>query len=84
MVPQQALRTLMYQRDTFGSKVYGHFGFINAFNPRTQWYGRDVIGIDTGITLLMTENLLHGGIWDQFMSHEIAQRGFEAAGFRKS
>ena len=84
MVPQQALRTLLHQKDTFGSQVYGHYGFINAFNPRTNWFGSDVIGIDTGITLLMTENLLNGSIWNQFMQHEIAQRGFEAAGFRKS
>ena len=84
MVPEQALRTLMYQKDAFGERVYGHFGFINAFNPRTHWFGNDVIGIDTGITLLMTENLLNGSIWNQFMQHEIAQRGFEAAGFKKA
>ena len=84
MVPQQALRTLLYQKNTFGDRVYGHYGFINAFNPRTEWFGSDVIGIDTGITLLMTENLLNGSIWNQFMQHEIAQRGFEAAGFKKS
>jgi len=84
MVPQQALKTLQYQKDTFGDQVYGHYGFINAFNPRTNWFGSDVIGIDTGITLLMTENLLNGSIWNQFMQHEIAQRGFEAAGFKKS
>ena len=84
MVTDQALRTLMYQKDTFKERVYGHFGFINAYNPRTNWFGRDVIGIDTGITLLMTENLLNGNIWDQFMQHEIAQRGLEAAGFTKA
>ena len=84
MVPQQSLQTLMYQRDTWGSRVFGHYGFINAFNPRTNWFGNDVIGIDTGITLLMTENLLSGNIWDQFMQHEIAQRGFENAGFTRS
>ena len=84
MVPEQALRTLMYQKDTFKEYVYGHYGFINAFNPRTNWYGSDVIGIDTGITLLMTENLLNGSIWQQFMQHEIAQRGFEAAGFKRA
>ena len=84
MVPKQALRTLMYQKDTFKERVYGHFGFINAYNPRTNWFGNDVIGIDTGITLLMTENLLNGSIWNQFMKHDIAQRGFEAAGFNKA
>ena len=83
MVPEQALRTLVHQKETFKGRVYGHYGFVNAFNPRTNWFGDDVIGIDTGITLLMTENLLNGNIWSQFMQHEIAQRGFEAAGFSK-
>ena len=84
MVPEQALRTLMYQKETFKGRAYGHYGFVNAFNPRTNWFGNDVIGIDTGITLLMTENLLNGSIWSQFMQHEIAQRGFEGAGFKKA
>ena len=84
MVPEQALRTLMYQKDTFKECVYGRFGFINAYNPRTKWFGSDVIGIDTGITLLMTENLLNGSIWKQFMQHDIAVRGFEASGFKQA
>ena len=82
-VPEQALRTLMHQKDTFKSRVYGQFGFIDAFNPRTDWFASDVIGIDTGITLLMAENLLNGSIWEQFMKHEVAQQGFESAGFRR-
>lgn len=84
MVPQQALRTLMHQKATYGDRVFGRYGFINAYNPRTHWYGRDVIGIDTGITLLMAENLVSGSTWNQFMQHDIAQRGFDNAGFRKA
>ena len=29
---------------------------MDAFNPLTDWYDTDVIGIDTGITMLMAEN----------------------------
>ncbi len=46
----------MHQRDKYGEQVYGRYGFTNAFNPSTGWVGRDVIGIDTGISLLMAEN----------------------------
>ena len=40
---------------------------MNAFNPLKNWYDTDVIGIDTGIILLMAENLRTGFVWDTFM-----------------
>ena len=29
---------------------------VDAFNPLTNWYDSDVIGIDTGIRMVMAEN----------------------------
>ncbi len=80
-VPEQALHTLEYQKQHFGSKVYGRYGFVNAFNPATGWVGSDVIGIDTGISLLMAENMLTGSVWEMFMQHPAATRGLHLAGF---
>ncbi len=80
-VPREALRTLQYQKANFGNQVYGRYGFINAFNPSRGWFDRDVIGIDTGISLLMAENLLSGGVWDLFMQHPAATRALKRAGF---
>ena len=82
MVPEAALRTLRHQRDKYGDRVFGRYGFANAFNPRTGWVGSDVIGIDTGITLIQAENHLSGDVWKHFMQHPIAQRGLAAAGFK--
>lgn len=81
IVPAQAIETLRYQHARFGSQIYGRYGFTNAFNPVTRWIAPDVIGIDTGITLLMAENLRSGGVWQAFMKHPVAQAGFERAGF---
>ncbi|WP_146582465.1 glucoamylase family protein [Neorhodopirellula pilleata] len=81
-VPDQSLTTLRYQREHFGDAVYGRYGFANAFNPATGWVSQDVIGIDTGISLLMAENLRSGGVWDAFMRHPVAQAAFERTGFR--
>ncbi|QDT02243.1 hypothetical protein K227x_06160 [Rubripirellula lacrimiformis] len=81
-VPEQSLRTLIYQRDHYGQKVYGRYGFTNAFNPATGWIGSDVIGIDTGITLLSAANLTNEGVWKPFMQHHAAQRALDRAGFR--
>ncbi len=82
IVPEQALRTLMHQRDKYGEQVYGRYGFTNAFNPSTGWVGRDVIGIDTGISLLMAENLMSGQVWKAFMRNDSAQRALHLAGFQ--
>jgi hypothetical protein len=81
IVPSEALRTLRYQRDQFGDRIYGPYGFANAHNPATGWVSRDVIGIDTGISLLMAENLRTGRVWSTFMQHPAAIRATKLAGF---
>jgi hypothetical protein len=63
--------------------AWSKYGFVNAFNPLKNWYDTDVIGIDTGIILVMAENLRTGYVWETFMKSPEAQRGMERAGFRK-
>jgi hypothetical protein len=55
---------------------------VNAFNPLKGWYDSDVVGIDTGITMLMAENARTGFVWNTFMRTPEAKRGMERAGFR--
>ena len=47
----------------------------------TNWYDPDVIGIDTGITLLMAENLRSGFVWNTFMKNANVIRALDRAGF---
>jgi len=54
---------------------------VNAFNPLNNWYDTDVIGIDTGITMLMAENARTSFVWEVFMKNPEAQRGMQRAGF---
>jgi hypothetical protein len=65
--PDISLRALRAMQERFGAKVYGKFGFVDAFNPNTGWVDSDVIGIDVGITLLSAENLRTGNVWHWFM-----------------
>jgi len=37
-------------------KAWQRYSFVDAFNPLSGWYDRDVIGIDLGIMMLMAEN----------------------------
>ncbi|HLZ42936.1 MAG TPA: glucoamylase family protein [Candidatus Sulfotelmatobacter sp.] len=66
------------------SKAWGRYGFADAFNPLTNWYNPDVLGIDLGITMLMAENQRTGFVWKTFMKNKDAQRGMERAGFRST
>jgi hypothetical protein len=80
-LPQACLRVLKNIKDRYGQQAWSRYGFVNAFNPLTRWYDSDVIGIDTGITMLMAENLRTGFVWKTFMRNPEARRGFERAQF---
>ena len=80
-LPQAALRVLKHIKNRYGSEAWSRYGLVNAFNPMKKWYDTDVIAIDTGITLLMAENLRTGFVWNTFMKNPEAQRGFQRAGF---
>jgi hypothetical protein len=82
-LPNAALRVLRNIRNRY-AKAWSRYGFVNAFNPRNGWYDSDVIAIDTGITLLMAENLRTGFVWKTFMKNPEARRGLERAGFEPS
>jgi len=81
-LPAETLRVLKTMRTKYPSS-WSKYGFVNAFNPLKNWYDTDVIGIDTGIILLMAENLRTGFVWQTFMKNVEAQRGMERAGFHK-
>lgn len=75
-----ALRA-MYER--YGGRLWGRYGFSNAFNVERNWWDKDVIGIDLGITLLMIENHRSELVWRTLMPHPAIQRALAAAGFAR-
>ena len=80
-LPQPTMRVLRTIRNKYG-KAWSNYGFVNAFNPLKNWYDSYVIGIDTGITMLMAENLRSSFVWDTFMKTPEARRGMDRAGFK--
>ena len=67
--PDLSVRALRRMRDKFGDRIYGRYGFVDAFNPNTGWTNPDVIAIDLGIILLSAENARTGHIWHWFMQN---------------
>lgn len=81
-LPDDVLRVLRNIRHNYEKRGWKRYGFVDAFNPKSQWYDPDVIGIDLGISMLMAENLRSGLVWETFMKNEDARRGMDRAGFK--
>jgi hypothetical protein len=67
--PEITLPALKEMKSRFGDKIYGRYGFADAFNPQTGWVNSDVIGIDVGMTIVSAENLRSGNVWRWFMKN---------------
>ena len=81
-LPRATLRVLRNMRKTYGERAWSRYGFINAFNPATGWFDTDVVGIDTGVTLLMAENLRTGFVWRTFSANPEVRRALALTGFK--
>lgn len=84
--PEIALPALRTMKEKFsalyGERVYGRYGFTDAFNPTTGWVNADVIGISVGVTLLSAENLRAGTVWRFFMRNPEIERALMLIGLR--
>jgi hypothetical protein len=82
-LPSDCLAVLGNIRSEF-SQAWTTYGFVNAFNPLTRWYDPYVVGIGTGITLLMAENYRTQLVWKTFMKAPEILRAMDLAGFAQS
>ena len=81
--PEHSVAALRTMREKYGQKVYGKYGFIDAFNPGTGWVDSDVIGINAGIILLSAENASTGNVWSWFMRNPEIPRAMRLAGLAR-
>lgn len=79
--PEIVIPMLRQLKDKYGSKLYGNYGFRDAFNDSVNWFDNDYIGIDQGPILLMIENLRSGMVWEVMKRDPIIVRGLQRAGF---
>lgn len=82
--PELSVKALRTMREKFGDKIYGRYGFVDAFNPNNGWVNPDVIGIDQGIMLLSAENARTGTVWRWFMKNPEIPLAMRRVGLVKS
>ncbi len=80
LAPDITLPVVRTLATRWGTRVYGPYGFVDAFHPTNGWTNPDVIGIDVGITLLSAENLRTGAVWRWFMANPEIPRALRAVG----
>ena len=80
LAPDICIPALKAMKERFGDKIYGRYGFTDAFHPTNGWVSADVLGLDIGITLLSAENLRTGSLWKWFMRNREISRAMELAG----
>jgi len=73
----EVMRHLYKMKD----RVFGEYGFYDAFSESFKWYPERYLAIDQGPTAVMIENYRSGLLWDLFMSHPDVRRGLDKLGF---
>lgn len=78
--PELSVAALRAMRVKYGDRVYGKYGFVDAFNPKSGWIDSDVIGINAGIILVSAENARSGNVWRWFMRNAEIPRAMRLVG----
>jgi hypothetical protein len=78
------IRVLRTIRGPYAPKAWGLYSYVDAFNPLTNWYDTDVLGIDLGITMVMAENQRTGLVWNTFMKNPEAGAAMKKVGFQST
>ncbi|MCR4439182.1 MAG: T9SS type A sorting domain-containing protein [candidate division KSB1 bacterium] len=79
--PEYSLAALRYMYDNYRTRLWGEYGFRDAFNLTLNWWSSYVIGIDQGPIIVMIENYRSGKVWRVFMQNPYVQQGLARAGF---
>ncbi|MCE1198270.1 MAG: DUF3131 domain-containing protein [Marinilabiliales bacterium] len=79
--PVESMKALRYFYESQGSKIWGEYGFRDAFNPTQNWIANSYLAIDQGPIVVMIENNRSGLLWKLFMGAPEIQSGLRKLGF---
>jgi hypothetical protein len=79
--PTEVMRTLRHFFSAHGEKIWGRYGFVDAFCEQQNWVADTYIAIDQGPIVIMIENYRTGLLWKLFMSVPEVQAGLRRLGF---
>jgi hypothetical protein len=80
--PRESLQAIRHFLTAYGDRVWGRYGFIDAFCDDKDWFADTFLAIDQGPIIVMIENHRSGLLWNLFMNAPEIQRGLSALGFK--
>ncbi len=80
--PTQSLNALHFFYYKLGDKIWGQYGFVDAFNLTNVWFANSYLAIDQGPEIIMIENYRSGLLWNLFMSCPEVKTGMKTLGFQ--
>ncbi|QBA63202.1 glucoamylase family protein [Muriicola soli] len=80
--PEYAMDAMRSFYENHQGRLWGPYGFYDAFNLSENWYADNYLAIDQGPILVMIENYRTGLLWDLFMSCPEVKTGLLRLGFR--
>lgn len=79
--PYESMEALHYYYYILGEKLFGEYGFYDAFNIQDGWYASSYLAIDQGPIVIMIENYRTGLLWNMFMKNDDVKSGLLRLGF---
>jgi hypothetical protein len=81
--PKESMQVVRHLYDDLGDKVFGEFGFYDAFSEQENWFPKRYLAIDQGPAIVMIENHRTGLLWKLFMSAPEIKVAKEKLGFQQ-
>jgi len=79
--PEYSMQALKHFYYDLGDKIWGEYGFYDAFSEQTNWYPKQYLAIDQGPEVVMIENYRSGLLWNLFMSCPEVKQGLKKLDF---
>ena len=79
--PGESIRAIRHFLSAHGDKVWGQYGFVDAFCEDQNWFAETSLAVDQGPIITMIENYRTGLLWKLFMRAPEIQTGLRRLGF---
>ncbi len=79
--PNESMAAFKNFYNKYGKKLWGSYGFKDAFNPELNWTAGSYLAIDQAPIIIMIENYRTGLIWNLFMSNSEIKPMMDSIGF---
>jgi hypothetical protein len=79
--PEESKAAMRYFYEELGDRLWGPYGFYDAYSETDQWFPTRYLAIDQGPIVVMIENYRTGLLWKLFMGAPDVQEGLKKLGF---